>query len=456
MIRHCEEPKAPKQSSFLRKALDCFAALAMTVGIASPALAQEEPPPVEVDIVGGGVRAGTVVAVPAMPTRNVPDASLGGQISAVISSDLRSTGLFNPIGPQGIGSYLWVQANNPEFGTWRSAGAQQLVTGFVEGGANGNLTVGCYLFDVAAGRELIRQGYSVTPNNWRRAAHKCADAVYARLTGEGAFLDTKVVFVAETGPKNRRLKRIAIMDSDGSNLRYLTEGEATVVTPRFSPDGNRLAYLSYQGRRARVWVLDIGTGQKRPLVPGAALTSAPRFSPDGRRIAFAMSAGGGTDIYVTDAAGGGAPVRLTSAPGIDTSPSFSPDGSKIVFESDRGGSQQLYVMNADGSNQRRISFGGGGYASPVWSPRGDLIAFTKVGAFRIGVMNAAGGGERILTDGWQDEAPSWAPNGQFVMFNRFTPNGRTSLYAVSINGGPARRLPTPQDGSDPSWSPLQR
>ena len=425
------------------------------LALASAAAAQEEPPPVEVDIVGGGVRAGTVIAVPSMPTR-AADASLSGQVAAVIASDLRSTGLFNPLGPQGIGSYLLTEANNPNFGTWRSAGAQQLVTGFVEAAPNGNLTVGCYLFDVAAGRELVRQGYQVTPANWRRAAHKCADAVYARLTGEGAFLDTKVVFVAETGPKNRRLKRIAIMDSDGSNLRYLTEGEATVVTPRFSPDGSRLAYLSYQGRRARVWVLDIATGQKRPLVPGLALTSAPRFSPDGRRIAFAMSTGGQTDIYVTDAAGGGTPVRLTTAPGIDTSPSFSPDGSKIVFESDRGGTQQLYVMNADGSNQRRISFGGGGYASPVWSPRGDLIAFTKVGAFRIGVMNAGGGGERILTDGWQDEAPSWAPNGQFVMFNRFTPNGRTSLYAVSINGGPARRLPTPQDGSDPSWSPLQR
>jgi TolB protein len=431
-------------------------ALASLLLFGSAAQAQEEPPPVEVDIVGGGVRTVGTIAVPAMPTQGAVDPSLGGSVASVIASDLRSTGQFAPLGPQGIPTYGYAQASSPAFPNWRSAGAQHLVSGYLESGANNTLTLGCYLFDVTAGRELVRQGFAVTPANWRRAAHKCADAVYSRLTGEQPFLDTRLVFVAETGPKNRRLKRIAIMDSDGANLRYLTEGEATVVTPRFSPDGNRLAYLSYQGRRARVWVLDIGTGQKRLLVPSLALTSAPRFSPDGRRIAFAMSAGGNTDIYVTDAAGGGTPIRLTSAPGIDTAPSFSPDGSRIVFESDRGGSQQLYVMNADGSGQRRISFGGGGYASPAWSPRGDRIAFVRVGAFRIGVMNAGGGGERILTDGWQDESPSWAPNGQFIMFNRFTPAGSSSLFAVPVGGGTARRLPTPQDGSDPSWSPLQR
>jgi TolB protein len=428
----------------------------MTLGVVAPAHAQDEPPPVEVDIVGGGLKSGTVIAVPAMPTQGAVDAGLGGQVASVIASDLRSTGLFNPLGPQGVPGYPYAAASSPNFGGWRSAGAQQLVSGFVEAGPNGSLTVACYLFDVAAGRELVRQGFAVTAANWRRAAHKCADAVYARLSGEQPFLDTRLVFVAETGPKTRRVKRIAIMDSDGANLRYLTEGEATVVTPRFSPDGSRLAYLSYQGRRARVWVLEIATGQKRLLVPGLALTSAPRFSPDGRRIAFAMSSGGNTDIYISDAAGGGAPVRLTSAPGIDTSPSFSPDGRRILFESDRGGTQQIYVMNADGSGQRRVSFGGGAYGSPVWSPRGDLIAFVRVGSFRVGVMRADGSGERILTDGWQDESPSFAPNGQFVMFNRFTRSGQSTLFAVPVAGGPARRLPTPQDGSDPSWSPLQR
>ncbi|WP_114227189.1 MULTISPECIES: Tol-Pal system beta propeller repeat protein TolB [Sphingomonas] len=419
--------------------------------LASPAVAQETDAP---EVVGGSVRTAQTIAVPVLPTRNA-DAGLGAQVAGVIAADLRSTGAFAPIGPQGLPAVSFAQGTDPDFPTWRSAGAAQLVTGYVEGGSAGSLTLACTLFDVTSGRELVRQGYAVSAANWRRAAHKCADAVYAKLTGEQPFLDTRVVFVAETGPSTQRLKRIAIMDSDGSNLRYLTEGEATVVTPRFSPDGSRLAYLSYQGRRGRVWVLDLATGAKRLLVPGLVQTSAPRFSPDGRRIAFAMSAGGNTDIYVTDAAGGGTPVRLTTSPGIDTAPSFSPDGSRIVFESDRSGSQQLYVMNADGSGQRRISAGGPS-ASPAWSPRGDKIAFVRVGAFRVGVMNPDGSGERLLTDGWQDESPSWAPNGQFVMFNRFTRAGATSLYAVPLAGGAARRLPTPQDGSDPSWSPLQR
>jgi TolB protein len=425
------------------------AALAGMPSIAAAQDAQEPP-----EVVGGSVRDAITIAIPAMPTEGA-DPSLGQNISGVIASDLRATGRFLPLGPAGIAGYGIAQADAPAFGNWRSLGAQQLVTGFVRPSGGGQVTVGCYLYDVGAGRELVRQGFAVTADNWRRAAHKCADAIYARLTGEGAFLDTRVVFVAETGPKNQRQKRIAIMDSDGANLRYLTEGEATVVTPRFSPDGSRLAYVSYGGRRARVWVLDIATGQKRLLVPGLALTSAPRFTPDGRRIAYALSANGNTDIWIANADGSGTPQRLTSAPGIDTAPSFSPDGRKIVFESDRSGSQQLYVMNADGSDQRRISFGGPA-GSPSWSPRGDKIAFVRIGAFRIGVMNAGGGGEQLLTDGWQDESPSWAPNGQFVMFNRFTRDGRSSLYAVPVTGGQARRLPTPQDGSDPSWSPLQR
>lgn len=429
--------------------------LGLAALVAAPALAQDDPPPVEIEVTSGGVQQAISIAVPPMPAEGGADLALGRNIAGVIASGLRSSGRFSPLGPAGLPNYSVAQADAPDFAPWRALGASQLVAGFVRPSGPGLITVGCYLHDVAAGRELVRQGYQVTTENWRRAAHRCADAIYSRLTGEGAFLDTRVVFVAETGPRDRRLKRIAIMDSDGANLRYLTEGEATVVTPRFSPDGRRLAYVSYQGRRARVWVLDIATGQKRLLVPGLALTSAPRFSPDGTRIAYALSANGNTDIWITNADGTGTPQRLTSAPGIDTSPSFSPDGRRIVFESDRSGSQQLYVMNADGSEQRRISFGGPS-GSPAWSPRGDRIAFVRIGAFRIGVMNASGGGEQLLTDGWQDESPSWAPNGQFVMFNRFERGGRTSLFAVPVTGGQARRLPTPQDGSDPSWSPLQR
>ncbi|MBB3763039.1 Tol-Pal system beta propeller repeat protein TolB [Sphingomicrobium lutaoense] len=427
------------------------------------AFAQDsDAPPLEVDVIGGQ-QGNQPVAVPTMAVPRPQETSAGNtvalsrSISEVIASDLRLTGVLTPIGPVGLRGLDFDEVTDPTFDDWRRAGASALVSGFVESRGGDRITVGCYLFDTVTRRELAREGFSVAAQDWRRAAHKCADVVYTRLTGEGAFLDTRIVYVAETGPKNARVKRIAIMDSDGSNHRYLTDGADTVVTPRFSPDGSQLVYMSYKGRRARARVLDLATGQDRLLVPGTAFTFAPRFSPDGRFIVFSMGTFGNSDIYIVPARGG-EPRRLTTAPGVDTSPSFSPDGRQIVFESDRSGSQQLYVMNSDGSGERRISFGGGSYASPVWSPRGDLIAFTRIGggAFRIGVMSASGRGERLLTNSWQDEGPSWAPNGQFVMFHRTRRgSGEASLYAVPVGGGSARLLPTPLGGSDPSWSPLK-
>ncbi len=432
------------------------ALLALLLGTAAHAQTPP-PPPLEVNVVGGTNATGAI-AVPPLAAASDPATALGRQVAGVIASDLRSTGAFTPLGPEGIGSYSVAEASAPNYATWRSAGAAQLVAGSVEARGADGISVACNLYDVAAGRELTRTSFAVPAADWRRAAHKCADAIYSRLTGEQPFLDTRVVYVAETGPKNRRVKRIAIMDSDGSNHRFLTTGSATVTTPRFSPRGDKLVYMTTAGRRPRVMIMDVASGSERSLVPGGALTFAPRFAPNGRDVAFSMAAGGNTDLYVVGTAGG-TPRRLTSTPGADTSPSYSPDGNRIVFESDRSGTQQLYVMNADGSDQRRISFGGGRYATPAWSPRGDTIAFTKIagGQFRIGVMSASGGSEKILTDAWQDEAPSWAPNGQFVMFNRTRQgSGQTSLFAVNVNGGDPRRLPTPQDGSDPSWSPLQR
>ncbi|QNN65096.1 Tol-Pal system protein TolB [Sphingomonas rhizophila] len=432
--------------------------VAMTAPVAliatTPALAQSQDEP---ELVGGSVRGNVAIVVPAMPAAPGASEATGRQVAQIIVSDLRSTGAFTPLGPAGIGTYSFDEARNPNFGQWRNAGASALVSGYIEPRGDGRVTVGCMLYDVTAGRELARQGFAVAADDIRSAAHKCADLVYSRLSGEEPFLDTKVVYVAETGPKNARVKRIAIMDSDGSGHRYLTTGKSTVITPRFSPRGDKLVYMSYQGRRPRVYIMDVASGAERLLVRGAVHTFAPRFSPDGRNVVFSMASGGNTDIYVVGA-NGGTPRRLTATPGADTSPSYSPDGSRIVFESDRSGTQQLYVMNADGSNQKRITFGGGRYASPVWSPKGNLIAFTKIsGAFRIGVMSPSGGGERILTDAWQDEGPSWAPNGQFVMFNRITQGSGTSkLYAVPVSGGRPRLLPTPLGGSDPSWSPLSR
>lgn len=422
---------------------------AVLAGLAGTAIAQD-PSQSEPELVGGSVKTNVAIAVPVMPGDVI-----GRQVADVIATDLRSTGIFTPLGPSGLPGYSVEEASNPAYPSWRNAGVAALVSGYIEARPDGRMTVACYLHDVTAGRELVHQGFAVTSSDWRRAAHKCADMVYSRLSGQQPYLDTRIVYVAETGPKDNRLKRVALMDSDGSNHRYLTIGRNTVVTPRFSPRGDKLVYVSYIGRRPRVLLYDVASGQERLLIPGNHITFAPRFSPSGRDVVFSMAEGGNTDIYIVSASGG-EPRRLTATPGADTSPSFSPDGSRIVFESDRSGTQQLYIMNADGSGQRRISFGGGRYASPAWSPTGDLIAFTKIaGPFRIGVMNAGGGGEKILTDGWQDEGPSWAPNGQFVMFHR-TPQGQGAarLYAVPVSGGAARLMPTPVGGSDPSWSPL--
>lgn len=442
--------------------------------VASPGHAQEQPtaqaaaPAGEsqelptIDVTDESAQDLTII-IPPMPTQQVVSTpagstdALGRQVSQIIADNLRNTGLFKPLGPTGVRAIPVSEVSAPDFGYWRGATAQALVHGFVRANGDGNLTVGCYLYDVALGSELAREGFVVRPADWRRAAHKCSDAIYTRLTGEGPYFDSRVIYVSETGPKNRRIKRLAIMDQDGANHRFLTNGQSIVLTPRFSPDERRIAYMSYQNDKPSLYVYDLSNGTQRLLVTNVSLAFAPRFSPDGRWILFTMSVAGNADVYRI-AAGGGTPQRLTTAPGIDTGGSYSPDGSKIVFESDRSGSQQLYVMNADGSNQQRISFGGGRYATPAWSPRGDLIAFTRMGGgFRIGVMNPSGGGEKLLTDAWGDEGPSWSPNGRVLLFSRGAqgPSGKSDIWSVDLTGSTSRRIPTQLDGSDPSWGPLR-
>ncbi|MCA1662542.1 MAG: Tol-Pal system beta propeller repeat protein TolB [Novosphingobium sp.] len=390
------------------------------------------------------------VATPAGQT-----APLGRQLGEVITADLRNNGLFKPTGPSALPAIAYSDVTAPQFGIWRGRGADMLVHGFVRAGGDGRLTVGCYLYDVALGTELARQGYVVAPAEWRRAAHKCADMVYSRLSGESPFFDSKIAYIAETGPKNRRVKRLAIMDSDGANHRFITNGQATALTPRYSPDYRSIVYLSYVQGNPRIYVYDIGSGRQRLVTQSRNPTFAPRWSPDGRWILYAMAVGGNTDIYRVSSAGGGEPRRLTTDPGIDVGGSVSPDGTKIVFESDRSGSQQCYVMNADGSDQRRVSFFGGRCATPEWSPRGDQIAFTNAGNFKIAVMSPSGGSVRTLTDGWQDEAPTWSPNGRIIQFFRTERgSGRAALWQVDLTGRNLRRLRTPVDASDPAWGPV--
>ncbi len=402
----------------------------------------------------------TVVAVPPLPTpKNVETDGgatgvIGIQIAQQIATDLRSSASFLAIAPEKLRQYSPTEAGAPIYPNWADTGAGALVTGYVQARDDGRLTVACYLYDLKERREMTRKGFVVAATDWRRAAHNCADAFYSRVTGVPGHFDTRVAYVAETGPTSARVKRLAVMDLDGSGHRYLGQGEVTVLSPQFSPDGSRIAYMSFTGGTPHIRVHDLDSKKDRPLLPAVAMSFSPAFSPDGRWIAFSMAGEGNSDIYVIRA-DGGFPRRLTTAPGADTAPSFSPDGDKIVFESDRSGSQQLYVMDADGSNQRRISFGAAAYGTPAWSPRGDLIAFTRMGGsvMQIGVMSSSGRGERVITTGWQDEGPSWAPNGRFLLFQRKARGvGLSAIYTVPITGGEPRRLTTPQPASDPSWS----
>ncbi len=381
--------------------------------------------------------------------------ALGTELARVVFNDLRNNGLFEPTGPDALPRPSFAQITAPAWSGWSQRSTEMLVHGYVQARGDGRLTVGCYLYDVALQDELARAGWIVPPRDWRRAAHKCADLIYSRLTGESPFFDSRIAYIAETGPKDNRTKRLAIMDSDGANHRFVTTGGATALTPRYSPDYSKLLYLSYVDGNPRIYIYDIGSGRQTLVTENTNPTFAPRWSPDGRSILYSMAVAGNTDIYRVPASGGPA-TRLTNTPGIDIGGSYSPDGARIVFESDRSGSQQIYVMDADGSNQKRLSFFGGRAATPEWSPRGDQIAFTHIaGNFRIAVMSPGGGSLRHLTDSWQDEAPTWAPNGRIVQFFRTERGtGDTGLYQVDLTGDNERRLPTPVAASDPSWGPI--
>ena len=446
--------------------------------IAAPAVAQAAPPSAAVPVIEvpdddvgltGRVTDESAwqdlgIAIPAFATNadrptaanSQGTAALGVELSRVVFNDLRNNGLFRPVGPDALPRPGYAQITAPAWGTWQGRSAEMLVHGYVRGEGNGQLTVGCYLYDVQLQQELVREGWVVAPAEWRRAAHKCADLVYSRLSGESPFFDSKIAYIAETGPKDNRVKRLAIMDSDGANHRFITNGQSTALTPRYSPDYSKIAYVSYLNGYARIFVYDIGSGRQTLITESQNPTFAPRWSPDGRWILYSMAVAGNTDIYRIGSGGGGSPQKLTDAPGIDVGGSYSPDGTRVVFESDRSGSQQVYVMNADGSNQRRISFFGGRAATPEWSPRGDQIAFTHIaGDLRIAVMTPSGGGMRHLTSSWQDEAPTWSPNGRIVQFFRTARNsGETSIWQVDLTGRNERRLPTPVGASDPAWGPV--
>ena len=409
----------------------------------------------QIDVTQGSVQP-LPIAIPDFLAGSPNEGDVPRNISGVITNNLRKSGLFVPIDQQAFIEKVTNFDANPRFPDWRQINAQGLVTGRVTKQQDGRLRVEFRLWDVFGGAQLHGQQFYTTPDYWRRIAHIISDAIYERLTGEKGYFDSRVVFVNETGPKSERVKRLTLMDQDGANVRYLTRGQDLVLTPRFSPATQEITYMSYGQGDPRVYILNTETGQREIVGNFPGMTFAPRFSPDGQRVILSLQQGSNSNIFVMDLRSK-ATTRLTDTAAIDTSPSFSPDGQRICFESDRGGKPQLYVMSASGGTATRISFGEGTYSTPVWSPRGDAIAFTKQGGgkFAIGIIKPDGSGERILTEGYHNEGPTFAPNGRVLMFFR-DPGGEggPSLYSIDITGRNEQRVQTPSYASDPAWSPI--
>ncbi len=433
-------------------ALLCTLALASLAGGLAPAGAE----PLRI-VIDQGVIEPMPFAIPAF-TDEGGAKDLAAKISAVVAADLAGTGLFREIPADAHISRVTSFDAPIAYADWQAINAQALITGAVQASGD-RIVVKFRLFDVFSGQPL-GEGlqFAGTPGSWRRMAHKVADAVYSRITGEGGYFDSRVVYVSESGPKNQRQKRLAVMDYDGANVQYLTDSSSIVLAPRFSPSGDRILYTSYASGFPNIYLMDVGSLATQQLAQqDGTMTFAPRFSPDGGTVVFSLERGGNSDLYALNISSGRL-SQLTNAPSIETAPSFSPDGSQIVFESDRSGTQQIYVMPAGGGEARRISGGKGRYGTPVWSPRGDMIAFTKQneGRFHIGVMRTDGSEERLLTASFLDEGPTWAPNGRVVMFTRESAGagGQAQLFSVDISGRNLRQIPTEGPASDPAWSPL--
>ena len=429
--------------------------LALAALALAPVAAPAQSGPLRIEVTEG-VIAPVPYAIPDFVPENAAAAQYAGAIARVVANNLTGTGLLREI-PRDAHVGRITSFDSPvQFSDWRAINAQALITGATRLDGQ-QLRVKFRLFDVVSGQQM-GEGlqFDGTAANWRRMAHRVSDAIYTRLTGEGGYFDSRVVFVAESGPRENRRKQLAIMDQDGENVQYLTDGGTLVLAPRFSPRGERVLYTSYEGGTPRVVLMDLASRSRQLLAdqPGT-MTFAPRFAPNGQSVIFSLSVGGTTNLYALDL-GSGQRVQLTNTAAIDTAPSFSPDGGRIVFESDRSGTSQLYVMPANGGQAQRISSGEGRYSTPVWSPRGDMIAFTKSqgGRFHIGVMRTDGSNERLLTSSFLDEGPTWAPNGRVIMFTREAAGGDPQIFSVDISGRNLRRVPSPGPASDPAWSPL--
>lgn len=420
----------------------------------------------QIDITEGNLKP-VPIAI-ANPDSDTPSGKdLGARIAEVVRSDLERSGLFDPISPEFFQNTATNINYKPVFPDWRVIKAEALLISRVVVESPSRVRYESRLWDVTSGEQLTGVVIAGTPEQYRRIGHKIADAIYEKMTGETGYFDSRIVFIDEVGPKTDRTKKLAIMDQDGANVKFLQSRSELVLTPRFSPiidaSGGRgeeprmvITYLSYEDMVPHIYLLDIHSGRRELLGNFPNMTFAPRFSPDGRSMIMSLMDKGNSDIYIMDMSSRST-KRLTTSQAIDVSGSFSPDGRNIVFNSDRGGSPQLYIMSNSGGDPKRISFGEGRYSSPVWSPRGDKIAFVKSGGgkFGIGVMNIDGSGERMLTESFMDDVPTWSPNGRVIIFGRGAPGntGRSELWSVDLTGRNLRKVPTPKGASDPAWSP---
>ncbi len=424
-----------------------------TAGIGLAALSSPASALVKIIVSGGDFEPMPI----GIPTFSSSDPQLAAEITSIVVADLKRSGLFAPLPAASMPVQAGDVNASPDFASWNNANADALVMGSVNQ-VGGQIQADVRLWDVVEGTQAFGESFSADRKTIRRVAHIVADAIYEKLSGEAGYFDTSIVYVAESGPKANRTKRLAIMDLDGANVQYLTRGDSIVLTPRYSPQGNLLSYMNFAGDVPQIYLLDLSTGKQQRVTDFGKMTLSPRFSPDGRDIAFSVTSGANTNIYSMNLQAR-KPAALTSGAAIDTGPTFSPDGARIAFESDRGGSQQIYVMDARGGGAQRISFGNGRYSTPVWSPKGDLIAFTKQseGLFHIGTIRPDGSGERILSSSNLMEGPTWAPNGRVIMFFK-DPGGDSGpqLYTIDVWGRNEQRVPTETFASDPTWSPLLR
>jgi len=411
----------------------------------------------KIDIIAGNVAP---IPVAVQEFESAPaNKKLAGQLRDVVVADLKSTGLFRMINRDAYPEHVKLD-EMPNFADWAAIRAQVLVQGRLTEIDGGKLRLEFYVWDIAGKEQIEAQSLTASVSSARRLGHIMADGIYERLTGEVGYFDTQIIFIAETGAPDARVQRMAIMDSDGYNFRYMSDGADMVMSPHFSPNMQTVVFLSYHNNDPMVWSLDMNTGDQRRLGKFGGMTFAPRFSPDGSKIALSLAKGDAVNLYEYDIASRKL-RQLTFGDYIDTSPSYSPDGSKIAFNSNRSGTQQIHLLNMADLTQKRLTYGAGRYATPAWNPRGDYIAFTKISddTFYIGIMTDAGKNEKILASGWFLENPNWAPGGRRLVYyttDKVSNTDRAShIRSVDINGmnDYEIKLPDGLSGTEPTWSP---